>query len=145
MGFHSFGICGCASALSHPNGSEALKYIQYSNERKDCLTQLPNHFNDVDYASMFLKDPYQVFGLHPNGGCIIIRVNSNHPAHKRLVQIEHYFPFHVIQQAKGVTAPGRIPRKDMSSSAEPKDRLRRPWVFLNSFKSTRLSPLTVIK
>lgn len=58
------------------------------------------YFHDVDFGSVIFEDANEVFCVQPDGGCVIIEMNTYLMAQKCLIEVEVNRVFFVIQKAE---------------------------------------------
>lgn len=58
------------------------------------------YFHDVDFGSVIFEDANEVFCVQPDGGCVIIGMNTYLMAQKCLIEVEVNRVFFVIQVDK---------------------------------------------
>ena len=101
------------------------------------------YFHDVDFGSVIFEDANEVFCVQPDGGCVIIGMNTYLMAQKCLIEVEVNRVFFVIQKAE---RSDRVSlRYFKRSSGLAKERALRPCALRNSLKFTCFSPLTVMR
>lgn len=96
---------------------------------------------------MRLEGLDQILGFKQDGCGVVVRVYANQKRYlQKMLSIKtRTRRSESFKSPRGVTAPGTSCRIAIRSSGEAKESGRVPFYCRNFFRSTRLSPLTVIR